>query len=86
MIALEEATNNFGYVLDTSDSRYYSSTSSTPEWIHSTGWMMTAYSSTRVWVLQNREIGNIGFAYGRNNFCARVRPVINLYKTAITQQ
>ena len=82
-----EELSNFGYV-DKTSSLYYESTSDTPYWLTDTigdYWIMNSSNNTLNKTFIKVEYNHNSYIYetDAHNTLARVRPVINVYKSAI---
>ena len=88
LIKFDELTSNLGYeYFEQGTSSGYRKTESTPSWVYNSSyfyWTMSQYndSASYVWLVNNNgRVNN----YDVNASDGAVRPVINVYKSAITQ-
>ena len=86
LITIEELSK-FGYI-DKTSSNYFESTSNTPYWLNDTigdYWIMNSNNNTVNKSFIKVNYNHNGYIYEVNAYdtLARVRPVINVYKSAL---
>ena len=87
LIKIEELTNSFGYErYNTPSSYYYDKTSSTPSWLYNSSysyWTMSPKDGYSYLVWGVNSVGDLGTFDVNDPNGVAVRPVVNVYKSAI---